>query len=551
MNESDDEDGGGESYEESFESFSSPTKKSPQKEMQVASERDEDEDGDGDGEVVEGMDLATFMGNYKVTIENSGDPNKEDPSMRPLDGVSPNKNEAHKALEERFGNVTTSSSPDRAIRASSGSGLSPQRYLEGKNRLRSPVVSSGNNDNDESEYQDEAAALLAKIRSGSLGTGMRGYEKDNCPLKAKKKNLSFEEQQQDADDHGALDEEKLSYYTSLANYDVNETTTKQKGKKPKNVVVRDNSIRSDSAEDRNSKRVDALLSELLPNRNVKNAAIKTQKNVADKKSKTTSAKASGHTLASLKQRHQEMEKGIDPGRGPGGPGGPGGAGGAAPNERKEYGLNNPNYFGNMKEQSQTNSAKLQPDMGGSQQQSYTSQIAQLRKELKHRDERLQRVTEHSLSLASQTENQKAENASLKQRLNQMELDLEAKEQRALDAMRLRKKAQKKFNRLESEMKETNSYVKDNERLRDREQALIEAVEALSSQNEDLITKLKASMARELELSQLADQNENDNYPRSPPRAQSDTRLQRKGRSKKGGRNNDDENNLPKLQTRYR
>lgn len=37
------------------------------------------------------------------------------------------------------------------------------------------------------------------------------------------------------------------------------------------------------------------------------------------------------------------------------------------------------------------------------------------------------------------------------------------------------------------------------RLREREQALMDAVEELSSQNEDLIIKLRESMQRELEL----------------------------------------------------
>jgi hypothetical protein len=83
----------------------------------------------------------------------------------------------------------------------------------------------------------------------------------------------------------------------------------------------------------------------------------------------------------------------------------------------------------------------------------------------------------------------------------------------------------------------------------REAALIEAVEALSAQNEDLISKLKKSMERELEASRRSkaqgqgqgrdqdmDGADMDHYggggggrfqrSTSPPRAQSDTRLQR-------------------------
>jgi hypothetical protein len=44
-----------------------------------------------------------------------------------------------------------------------------------------------------------------------------------------------------------------------------------------------------------------------------------------------------------------------------------------------------------------------------------------------------------------------------------------------------------------------SLEAENGRLKDREQALMEAVEELSLQNEDLIIKLRESMQRELEL----------------------------------------------------
>lgn len=88
---------------------------------------------------------------------------------------------------------------------------------------------------------------------------------------------------------------------------------------------------------------------------------------------------------------------------------------------------------------------------------------------------------------------------MQQKLRAAELDLDAKEQRAADAARLRKKAVKKSQRLAAEMDNYEALAQTCDRLQTREQALLEAVEALSTQNEDLIKKLKASMGRELEL----------------------------------------------------
>ena len=111
--------------------------------------------------------------------------------------------------------------------------------------------------------------------------------------------------------------------------------------------------------------------------------------------------------------------------------------------------------------------------------------------------------------------------------------------------------------MEEQAKEYHGAVSEIERLTDREQALLEAVDALSGQNEDLIRKLKQSMARELELSQNAVVDESDHLhnvhdsigggggkkrhqnrnrerdysPSSPPRAQSDTRAMRNSRKK--------------------
>lgn len=71
----------------------------------------------------------------------------------------------------------------------------------------------------------------------------------------------------------------------------------------------------------------------------------------------------------------------------------------------------------------------------------------------------------------------------------------------VEAMRKKKKDQKKKQTEEKDLSGASASVYEGEiiRLREREQALMDAVEELSSQNEDLIVKLRESMQRELEL----------------------------------------------------
>ena len=75
--------------------------------------------------------------------------------------------------------------------------------------------------------------------------------------------------------------------------------------------------------------------------------------------------------------------------------------------------------------------------------SLSAQLVQLKREIKGRDDRLQRLTEHSMQLGNLCEKQKSEIAELRKHINSFEMELDAKEQRANDAARLRKKAQKK------------------------------------------------------------------------------------------------------------
>ena len=96
----------GDDYEESFESFSSKSPiKSPQKQHQQADGGDGPDRHD-DKDKVAGMNLETFMGNYKIDIHGKKDGvggAEEDPLMRPLEGVSPDKGEVHRAIHKKFG----------------------------------------------------------------------------------------------------------------------------------------------------------------------------------------------------------------------------------------------------------------------------------------------------------------------------------------------------------------------------------------------------------------------------------------------------------------
>lgn len=118
----------------------------------------------------------------------------------------------------------------------------------------------------------------------------------------------------------------------------------------------------------------------------------------------------------------------------------------------------------------------------------------------------------------------------------MQGELEAKEKRLHNALKAKKKALKNAPK-ENDQELELAYG----RLQERESALLEAVEELSNQNQDLIQKLKQSMARELEQSYQKASNvvnksksiyeENLNYHQHKPtgndfRAKTDSSVQR-------------------------
>lgn len=591
-------------YEESFESFSSPTSKSPSKSPSKPLK------GDGkDGESsVAGMDLETFMGNYKINIGNDGEeeaPNKDDPSMRPLDGVSPSREVHHRALHKKFGALSDSASDASLQTLKAGGELDPSKRIisspvdvdteshgdkenhdnNGRNKIMGNVQhnmiaalsrvalehsSNGEGGDDEAEaiYKTEAESLLAKIRGGSLGNGILNKKVPNS-IEKKLKNVDFsapafqgggmgaeqglmgvnesvlDSMTRDTPEResnhtikkplerGPIDEERMSYYSSLVGdrADSKKSTQSKKTNSSKSQKNR----ATMSTEDHND-RVNNLLAELLPTSHLQKhakAASKVSARLAQSK-KAKEVKEGGGTVNAQNIGIGSERLRVQPPEGMVG--------------RKEFGI------GAGPAQSVEHHTHANALTGD--RESLTSQIAQLKKDMKGRDDRLQRLTEHSMQLGTMCDNQKNEIGELKARVRQYELELDAKEQRATDSQRLSKKAKKKAARLESELKEVAGAAKEVERLQDREAALLEAVDALSAQNEDLIRKLKQSMARELELSQrhvsmahssLSGINESLNgSPSSPPRAQSDTRLTRgKKKSKRDG-----EEKLPNLQKKY-
>jgi hypothetical protein len=535
-------------YEESFESFSSPTSKSPSKSPTKAVKA-----GEKDGESsVAGMDLETFMGNYKINIGKDGEEdsaNKDDPSMRPLDGVSPSKEVHHRALHKKFGALSDSASDASLNILKAGGELDPSKRIisspvdvdtdahgnkenndnnqqqsdNGRSKILGNVqhnmiaalsrVAAGQNsngdgdDDEEAEaiYKTEAESLLAKIRGGTLGNGIMNKKVPNS-VEKKFKNVEFSGPGGLGDDDGGLlgvnesvldtmtrdtsekettksekpvergpiDEERYSYYSSLVG-DRTDSKGKTNTKKSNHSKSGGKNRATMSTEDHND-RVNSLLAELLPSSQLQKHA-KAASKVSARLAQSKKTKEGGGTVNVQNSTIGSSRLNVQPPEGM--------------TSRKEFGI------GAGPAQSiehHTHANALTGD-----RESLTSQIAQLKKEMKGRDDRLQRLTEHSMQLGTICDNQKNEIAELKARIRQYELELDAKEQRATDSQRLSKKAKKKAARLENELKEIAGAVKEVERLQDRETALLEAVDALSAQNEDLIRKLKQSMARELEL----------------------------------------------------
>ena len=86
------------------------------------------------------------------------------------------------------------------------------------------------------------------------------------------------------------------------------------------------------------------------------------------------------------------------------------------------------------------------------------------------------------------------------KLQDAEMALEAKDERIKELVKPKKKKKKPEAEGDGQLKTMPQLEAEVLRLREREQALLDAVEELSIQNEDLIVKLRESMQRELTLS---------------------------------------------------
>jgi len=390
--------------------------------------------------------------------------------LRPLEGVLPNKNSADQALGLRFGAYEVLEEEMGHLPVNSAS---TTKKASKKTAFRLP---SG-------EEHGEEEKDLSKTRAEFL-LQQREKQEQEVPRSPLTKKAHFAPSQ--VGQKGPITAAQYAYYASLLT------------KKGATDDVGHTVAAAMPSEEDSARRVDALLNELLPHRNTKSVVLGTQQ--GGTKTKGT----------------QKRTKIVDP------------PSGHYQHSSQQFGLG---AIGPRR--SLADGDEIEGSMNETRLE---NQIASLKKEMRARDDRLSRLTEHSMALANHCDQLKVEVSQLQQKLRSAELELEAKEQRASDAARLRKKAMKKSARLAAEMENYDALAQTCERLQTREQALLEAVEALSTQNEDLIKKLKLSMARELDLSQRqaklvvhrGSNSDSDQLfsPRSPPRAQSDTRLQR-------------------------
>ena len=473
-----------EEYEESFESVNSPPKAAVVSSAMKTTTPPSQESCE-DNVVVEGMDLETFMSNKGKGSEESRASQSNDPSLRPLEGVSPKKNSADQKLGLRFGAYEEFEDGVNPPHFEYASSKGPKK----KAAFRLPPGEEDEVDEEEDDFRKRRAEFLLQQK-----------QQEDQPAASKSsltKKLQIVAPSSQVGQKGPITAAQYAYYASLLN---------KKG----GDGEFDQTTASMPSDEDSARRVDALLNELLPHRNAKAVVFGSQQQVqGGSKAKGQQRRMKQQITEPPSGHHQHSSQQF-------------GLGAVGPRRSLADG---DEFEGSM------NETRLE------------NQIASLKKEMRARDDRLSRLTEHSMALSNHCDQLKSEVSQLQQKLRTAELELEAKEQRASDAARLRKKAMKKSARLVAEMENYDVLVQTCERLQTREQALLEAVEALSTQNEDLIKKLKSSMARELELTQRQSKmvqrgaiidSDQPLSPRSPPRAQSDTRLQRPHQQKMGG-----------------
>ena len=471
------------------EQFKSPKKRkstpimkkfTPDEEEDVEDGADE---GNGNQEAFDAdMDLETFMSRHVQQKEDSNSNSNDgidnnDPSLRPLDGLSPNPGDKGQAiLSKRLGHIKDT--PDNNIYNSSDTTDDlVQNILKLKNQQEKKTtnkkVQMKVQDNDEDlEDEDETGDITELFK----GNKMKG---SHLVSPATSNGISMP-----PPDIAAL----------RASLKPNISPTKDL----KNIS---------DIEKENAAKVDSLLASLnlLPK---------------DRKNNKTNYKRVGATPplqeANMNMKHPKSNK----------------------KAAQVYGVGATPVIDDPVE--------VQRKSQLSQEQ----QISALKKELKMRDERLSRLTEHTMLLTSTCDDLKGQVSSLTSKLNNFEGQMEAKDQRIDAIAKSKKKMQKKLKFYMESIEDVDAMKKAYVRLQEREQALLEAVNELSNQNEDLISKLKGSMQRELELASIRSQVAKgmNNYSDSVDecidgsRAQSDSMLQRNGNQSNKAKKTKSKNN---------
>ncbi len=463
-------------YNNAVEKFKSPSKRKSTPIMKKSTQNDEEEEEDDAADATDGnqeafdadMDLETFMSRHVQQKEdNANNANdgidNNDPSLRPLDGLSPNPGDKGQAiLSKRLGHIKDT--PD-------------------------------NNIYNSSDTTDELVQNILNI-------------KNQQEKKAAKKKVQMKVQENNDED---TDEEE----------ETGDITELFKGNKMRNIHLVPPA--ASSGESMPPPDIAALRASLKANI----SPTKDLKNISDIE-KENAAKVDS-LLASLNLLPKDRKNNKPNFRKPG----------ATP-PLQEANANMLKHPKSNKKAAQVYGVGATPviddpiEVQRRSQLSQEQQISALKKELKMRDERLSRLTEHSMLLTSTCDDLKGQVSTLTSKLNGFEGQMEAKDQRIDAIAKSKKKLQKKLKFYMESVEEIDAMKKAYVRLQEREQALLEAVNELSNQNEDLISKLKGSMQRELELASMRSQvaKSMNNYADSVDegidgsRAQSDSMLQR-------------------------
>ena len=461
----DDDDDEEEYGEQSFESFTSPTSKQPTAvtptsilkkksstadltendgititktasrtvlvaEAEMAGEKDDEFQSDKNEnaastkslEGIDGMDLETFM--QKVTKKKGGDDsatNANDPSLRPLEGVSPKKNSADMALGLRLGYDAEADNAD-----GDGDGDQAPQSGRDKKKKRAMFRFQGEDDDADRAGSDVGDRTLHASRAGAMAAnkgkwgGLRvGFGDSRLGIPANKadptgkgakpaQTIVIQKPKHVA--KGPISPEQYAYYASLLSRkqandegDDGEGAAEGGDDADRNSGHRDPLPGVMPSDEDNARRVDALLNELLPHRAGKDAGkasvsqpkkaslLQEQQQQQQQQQQQRRGKVPSITSAESSSQREMHHYGLvhpNPNHNPN------------PNPTHHYGLGAPRSMplaDDDRDADQTNARY---------QQSLESQITALKKDLKARDDRCSRLTEHSMLLSNHCDNLK-------------------------------------------------------------------------------------------------------------------------------------------------